>query len=214
MPNEPPIVGEEPRDFDWRLRYARRVFSRTPRFAWAAWGSAAFCAIIASIAAAPGFAGVLGAGLAAAMIAIAAIDARRFVIPDKLVLAGLALGLIEATIAVPHQVTAGLASAALRGFVLALLFWVFRLAYRRIRGREGLGLGDVKLAAVAGIWLGWLPAGVAVDIAALSALAAALIGALCGQRITDKTRIPFGLFFAPAIWIVWLLGVLSIRFLV
>ena len=95
--------------------------------------------------------------------------------------------------------------------MVALAFLAFRVAYRRIRGREGLGLGDIKLAAVAGAWLGWALAGLAVDIAALSALGAVLIRALRGQRIAATTRIPFALFFGPAIWLAWLLETLSLR---
>lgn len=176
-----------------------------------AWGIAALCAVAASVLWAPGWRGVLGAALAVDMVAIAAIDSRRFVIPDKLVLAGLALGLVEAAIADPLQIAASLAGAGLRAVVLALLFFVFRTAYRRIRGREGLGLGDVKLAAVAGVWLGWTAAGLAVDIGALSALASVLIAALRGREISGTMRIPFGLFFAPAIWLAWLLEATVLR---
>jgi len=174
--------------------------------AGAVWVAAALCAVAVSVLVAPGWRGVLGAGLAVDMAAIAAIDSRSFVIPDKLVLAGLALGLVNAAIADPLQIAAGLLSAGLRALVLALLFLLFRTAYRLIRRREGLGLGDVKLAAVAGVWLGWTAAGLAVDIGALSALAAALIAALRGRGISGTTRIPFGLFFAPAIWLAWLLS--------
>ena len=46
--------------------------------------------------------------------------------------------------------------ALLRGAVLALLFLGAARRYRRLRGRDGIGLGDVKLAGVAGAWLGWL----------------------------------------------------------
>ena len=45
--------------------------------------------------------------------------------------------------------------ALLRGAVLALLFLGLRALYRRLRGRDGIGLGDVKLAGVAGAWLDW-----------------------------------------------------------
>lgn len=188
----------------------------TPCLSWAcaAWSAAALCAIAASMLAAPGWRGALGGGLAVAMVAIAAIDARRYMIPDTLVLAGLGSGLVEAALADPGPVAAAVAGAALRAAVLALLFLVFRLAYRRIRRREGLGLGDVKLAGVAGAWLGWVPAGLAVDIAALSALTAVLIGALRGRQVTGATRIPFGLFFAPAIWIAWLFAALNLRLFV
>lgn len=215
MPNEPFAAAGHGRFLSETGRRTKRALLRTPCLSWAgaAWSAAALCAVAASMLAAPGWRGALGGGLAVAMIAIAAIDARRYMIPDILVLAGLALGLLDAAIADPGPVAAAVAGAALRAVVLALLFLVFRLAYRRIRRREGLGLGDVKLAGVAGAWLGWAPAGLAVDIAALSALAVVLIGALRGQRITGKTRIPFGLFFAPAIWIAWLFGALNLRFL-
>jgi leader peptidase (prepilin peptidase) / N-methyltransferase len=187
-----------------------------PRLSWscAAWSAAALCAIAASVLASPGWRGALGGALAAVMIAIAATDARRYVIPDALVLVGLGLGLLDAALAEPGHVVTALATAALRAALLALLFLLFRIAYRRIRGREGLGLGDVKLAGVAGAWLGWAPAGLAVDLAALSALTAVLIGALRGRQVTATTRIPFGLFLAPAIWIAWLLAALNLRFFV
>ncbi len=47
--------------------------------------------------------------------------------------------------------------------------------YRRLRGREGIGLGDVKLAGVAGAWLDWQSIPIAVEIAALAALAVCLV---------------------------------------
>jgi leader peptidase (prepilin peptidase) / N-methyltransferase len=175
----------------------------------AAWGTASLFAAAASMLAAPGWGGALGAGLAVAMIAIAAVDAREFIIPDKLVLAGVLLGLADAALADPDHAAAGLANAALRAFVLAFIFFVFRAAYCHLRDRQGLGLGDVKLAAVAGAWLGWVAAGLAVDIAALLALVGVVIRPR-GERISGTTRIPFGLFFAPAIWAVWLISSLGL----
>jgi leader peptidase (prepilin peptidase) / N-methyltransferase len=174
----------------------------------APWGAAALCAAIASVLAAPGWRGILGAALSVDMLAIAAVDSRSWVIPDKLVLAGLALGLVDASLADPSQIAGNLANAAFRAFVLVLLFFLFRMAYHAIRSREGLGLGDVKLAGVAGAWLQWTAAGLAIDIATLSALAVVLVGALRGGRMSATTRVPFGLFFAPAIWLAWLLGAL------
>jgi leader peptidase (prepilin peptidase) / N-methyltransferase len=202
-----------PRFLERTLNRIKRAFACAPRAAlpYAAWGAAALCAVAASLVAAPGLSGVLGGGLAVVMIAVAATDARSFIIPDKLVLTGLALGLVEAAIAQRQLFAAAIFSSALRGIVLSLAFFGFRLAYRHIRGRDGLGLGDVKLAAVAGVWLGWMAVALAVDIAALSALAAVLIGALRGHKITGKTRVPFGLFFAPAIWIAWLVDAIVLR---
>lgn len=173
------------------------------------WSVAAVCAAAASILVAPGLSGVFAAGLAITMIAIAAIDARRFLIPNKLVLAALALGFVGTALQNREAAAAAVAHSALRGTALFVFFFLFRMGYHRIRGREGLGLGDVKLAAVAGTWLGWLAAGFAIDIAALSALAYVFLGVFSGKRqVTATTRIPFGLFFAPAIWLAWLLSAL------
>jgi leader peptidase (prepilin peptidase) / N-methyltransferase len=161
-------------------------------------------AVVASVLAAPGLVGVLGAGLAILMIAIAFADARYFIIPDLLVLAALGLGLLQALLVQSENCIAALASSVLRGLVVALAFWSLRKVYKWFRGREGIGLGDVKLAAVAGVWLDWLAITCAVEIAALVALVTIAILAARGRAITGKTRVPFGCFFAPAIWLAWL----------
>jgi leader peptidase (prepilin peptidase)/N-methyltransferase len=140
------------------------------------------------------------------MIAIAVVDARRFIIPDELTIAALALGFVHAALLDTDAIMQSLATAALGGAVLALAFWGLRIAYARLRGCEGIGLGDVKLAGVAGVWLDWATMPVAVEIAALAALAVYGVRRFRGGRSVRRTiRLPFGLFFAPAIWIGWLL---------
>ena len=67
-----------------------------------------------------------------------------------------------------------LADAALRGAVLAFAFLSLLILYRRLRGRDGIGLGDVKLAGVAGVWLDWWVLPGVIEIAALAALAGTL----------------------------------------
>jgi leader peptidase (prepilin peptidase)/N-methyltransferase len=173
---------------------------------YAAFGATALAAIAASVLAVPGLGGALGGALAVTMIAIAVIDARRFIIPDKLVLIALALGFLDAwLVQTDASAPAALLAAALRGVGLAVAFWILRAVYLRLRGQEGIGMGDVKLAAVAGVWLDLLAISWAIEIAALAALSMVLIRALRGRRVTGKTPVPFGLFFAPAIWIAWLL---------
>jgi leader peptidase (prepilin peptidase)/N-methyltransferase len=153
---------------------------------------------------APNVGGVFGALLAIAMTAIAHRDAHEFIIPDQYSAAAFALALAAAVLT-PDQDAISAASAALvRAAVLALAFLAIRLLYRQLRGRQGLGLGDVKLAGVAGAWLDWTALPIAVEIAALSALTAVLINQMITRRaLKPTTRLPFGLFFAPSIWIVW-----------
>lgn len=170
-------------------------------------GLIALAASIVSMWVSPGPVGVLGAGLALLMLAIVVIDARRFIIPDPLTAAGFLLGLVNAGLSDPEAWAMAVAMAALRGLVLALLFVLLREGYRRWRGREGIGLGDVKLAGVAGAWLDWSIMPIAVDIAALSALAAYLVRQYAMNRpLRRGSLIPFGVFLAPAIWIGWLLA--------
>ena len=158
-----------------------------------------------SIWAAPGWPGWCGAGLALIVLAIAAIDARWFIIPNELSAAGFALALVNAAVLAPHAIVAAVGMAALRAAVLALLFLALRIGYRRLRGREGIGLGDVKLAGVMGAWIGWITIPIAIEIAALSAIAAYLLRHTSAGRFNPALKFPFGLFLAPSIWLCWLL---------
>jgi leader peptidase (prepilin peptidase) / N-methyltransferase len=156
----------------------------------------------ASFLAAPGVPGVLGAGLGLLMAAIAVVDGRHFIIPNSLTLSTLALGLINAALTEGWQ---GVLPAVLRGAVLALVFLALRGGYQWFRGRPGIGLGDVKLAGAGGVWLGWTMLPLAVEIAALAALAVYAARWLAGRPVRRLTRVPFGMFFAPAIWLAWLI---------
>jgi leader peptidase (prepilin peptidase)/N-methyltransferase len=180
--------------------------------AWAVAGivAVAVATVAASVAVAPGVPGVLGAALGLVMLAIAAIDARRFIIPDELTAVGLTLALVNAGLdAWPDPwsaILAGIGMAALRGAVLAAAFLALRALYYRVRRREGIGLGDVKLAGVAGAWLQWATIPVAIEIAALAALALYTVRQVAGGHVMTATaRLPFGLFLAPAIWLGWVL---------
>ena len=167
---------------------------------------AASVAVAASLVLVSGWRGAAGAALALLMVAIAAVDARRFIIPDELSVAALALGFVYAAADDADVWGQALAWSVLRGAVPALAFFAVRAFYHRLRGREGIGLGDVKLAGVAGVWLDWSIIPIAIEIAAVSALGAYLIRHLYfGRAIGPATRMPFGLFLAPAIWIGWLL---------
>jgi len=166
----------------------------------------ALATITASIARAPGTIGLLGGGLALLALAIAAIDRRRFIIPNALTAAGFALGIAHAVAQEPDAVPRAIVMATIRGLAFATSLLVVRAVYARARGREGLGLGDVKLAGVAGTWLDWSMMPLSIEIAALTALATYLIQRFAfGRMLSATTRLPFGLFFAPAIWMCWLL---------
>ncbi len=161
--------------------------------------------IIATVALVPDSRGLWGAGLAVLMVAIATVDARLFIIPDELTAAAVALGLAYAAVQDSDIWLEAVAWSLLRGAVPALLFFGVRAGYRRWRGREGIGLGDVKLAAVAGVWLDWPTIPVAIEIAAVAAIGTYLTMHFCFRRpVRRTTRLPFGFFLAPAIWLAWI----------
>ena len=140
------------------------------------------------------------------LLALAVIDLRHHLLPDLLTLPLLPAGLAVAWLIEPgHLVDHGIgAVAGLIGFVLVA--WLYRLARRR----EGLGLGDAKLLAAGGAWLGWQALPSVVLIAAASALAVALAGALAGAKLAATTRVAFGPYLALGIWLVWLYGPLAV----
>jgi leader peptidase (prepilin peptidase) / N-methyltransferase len=162
-------------------------------------------AVGASLAAAPGPDGVLGAFLGALMLAIAISDFRRYIIPNELTGAAVGLALLRAATVGPEAGWEALLWAAGRALAIALPLLALMAGYRWWRGRDGLGLGDVKLAGVAGAWLGLMTVFAVVELATLSALGAYFVAGAIRKRPMKATAfLPFGLFLAPAIWLGWL----------
>lgn len=162
-------------------------------------------AVVASLVIAPGVPGLFGAALAALMIAISVSDARRFIIPDGLVAAALLLAFLHDGVLRYDAGLQPLADSFVRAAATALAFFLMMIGFRLARGRDGIGLGDVKLAAVAGAWLDWFTIFGVVEGAALTAIAAYLIAGLQRRRqFNARHFVPFGAFLAPAIWLGWL----------
>ena len=116
-----------------------------------------------------------------------------------LVAFGLAMALLDGLAGTKLSLGPGTSIiGALLGFgVLALV----RFAYHRLRGREGLGLGDAKLLAAIGAWVG--PVAVPMVIAlggALTLLAALLVR----RRLRADTAVPLGPGARAAGWLAYL----------
>ncbi len=149
---------------------------------------------------------VAGAVLALFLCWAAALDAHDFIVPDTASLGLIPLGLGATWLLDPASVTAH-AVAALAGG--GLLLGVAAI-YRHFRGREGLGLGDIKLFAAAGAWLG--PEGLpgALLIGSLAAIAVLLVRRVSGGRRHLRRRIPFAPFLAIGIWTIWVFGPITL----
>jgi len=150
----------------------------------------------------PGVVLALSLGLGWTLLTLAIVDARALRLPDKLTLPLLVAGLAAALALPGAPFVDHLAGAAAGYGVLAAIGW----GYWRLRGQEGLGLGDAKLLAAAGAWLGWRALPSVLIIACLLALAWIAIRAAVAGRASLRRQIAFGAPLCLAIWLVWLHG--------
>ena len=147
---------------------------------------------------------VLWAGcfLGWSLLALAVMDLRSMVLADALTLPLVAAGLLVSW-ALGTEIFYRSAIGAVVGLLaFALVGWL----YRKLRGREGLGLGDAKLLAAAGAWLTWPALPSVIALAALSGLATTLAKSLVHRSLRVSERLPFGPHLGVAIWLIWLYG--------
>jgi leader peptidase (prepilin peptidase) / N-methyltransferase len=137
------------------------------------------------------------------MIAGADIDARTFLLPNSITFGAIACGVLAAPFLDPPSSWTAAAEAIVRAGIVAGALGLFRSVYGWIRKFEGLGLGDVKLAAAIGAWLPLEAIPSCFGLATGGALVAVMLARLSGQTVMSTTRIPFGAFLCPALWIVF-----------
>jgi len=143
----------------------------------------------------------IGVGLAGWLSIAAYIDARRFLLLDVLTLPLVLAGLVLSVFGLgPGLLDASLGAALGYG-----VFWAVSEFYLRVRGIDGLGLGDAKLLAAAGAWCGALQLPFVVLIGSLSALLAIAVSVLRGRSITAQTKLPFGPFLSLGYFVVWVM---------
>lgn len=144
--------------------------------------------------------------LASLLIACAGIDFDLRIIPDKLTLPGIVLGVISSLTLLGRG---SLGSSLLRsGLGIAIgggSLLVLALAYKHFRRIEGMGGGDIKLMAMVGAFLGWAPALLVIFVGSvLGAIVGLILIGRSGKGF--KTSVPFGVFLSPAAIVVMLWG--------
>jgi leader peptidase (prepilin peptidase)/N-methyltransferase len=88
--------------------------------------------------------------------------------------------------------SSGALTGAIAGVAIGTALLLLRQGYFAWRGVQGLGLGDVKFLAAAGVWTGLADFPLLLLIATLAALVLAGILRLTGRAVTARTAIPFG----------------------
>lgn len=141
-----------------------------------------------------------------ALLALAAMDLRSLFLADALTLPLIPAGLAACLWLEPDAIWEHALACLTAAGILAGL----ALAYRRARGRDGLGFGDVKLFAAAGAWTGALGIGTVLLWAVMVNMLLIAIDRLSGRQVSAETRVPIGTGLAAGLWLTWLHGPLSI----
>ncbi len=125
-----------------------------------------------------------------ALIVLFAIDLEHHLLPNTITLPGIVVGVLFSFVTEPGW------EASLIGMLVGggVLYGVAE-AYYRLRREEGLGMGDVKMLAMVGAFLGWKLTLVTLMMASLGG---SLIGVLLlvTKRGSMKYALPFGTFLA------------------
>lgn len=144
----------------------------------------------------------------AILIALAASDFENLILPDEFTLGGLLIGLVLAWF-VPLETFFGyflprdwsnqwrsLAEGAFAAALASASIWLIGFLYEKVRHREGLGLGDVKMIAMIGAFVG-------LQGALLTLVLASFLGSVLGLifiKLTKKDaatyELPFGTFIS------------------
>lgn len=149
--------------------------------------------------------------LAILLIALSVIDLRTGYLPDPLqiALAVTGLGVVLAGSPIGVSVTLALAGAAVNGG----FFWGLRWLVSRVKGREAMGFGDVKLVAAGGLWVG--PFALPYIMAAggiLTLLGAVLVG-LITRKAVWRGEMPLGPGLAAGILACFIAALMKVSWL-
>jgi leader peptidase (prepilin peptidase)/N-methyltransferase len=136
----------------------------------------------------------------ALLVALFGTDLETERLPNVLTLPGIAIGVLG-SLWLPPGVVASLVGAALGAGVLLLIRW----GWRRATAVEAMGLGDVKMLAMIGAFLGWQQVWVVLFLASVAG-AAIGVGLTVTRGRSMKTRLPFGTFLALAAFAASLVG--------
>lgn len=136
-------------------------------------------------------AALIAAGFSAAMIALAMIDVEHYLLPDRITLSGVAFGLLI----LPFLGWLPARDIWLGAFLGAGILGAVAWGWYWWKGVVGMGLGDVKMLAMIGAFLGWK--GV-VSTLFMASLGGSLVGIalMLMGRLKWQSRLPFGVFLA------------------
>ena len=150
-----------------------------------------------------------GVVLASLLMPLVLIDMDHLWLPEPICRAGVITGLLASALVAAFS-DPEIGKSLLLNHLLAsaaglLALEALSAVAERVVGQPALGLGDAKLAAMAGAWLGLSGLGVAMGIAVISGAVFGVVARITG-RLKPREAFPFGPFIAMGIWLVWLMS--------
>ena len=120
------------------------------------------------------------------------IDLKHFIIPNTLTFPLMFIGFIKSfdpnlnNFLFPNYI-----NSLIGGVIGYLIIWLIIFAYKKIRNKEGMGLGDAKLLSAIGFWFGWYSIPFVLFLSSIIALAVSL-PSLINKSKNLYSQIPFG----------------------
>ena len=130
--------------------------------------------------------------LSICFIIIIFIDMKHFIIPNELTFTLMVIGFIKSFDPYLNQyLFPNYLDSLIGGVIGYSIIWFIIFAYKKLRNKEGMGLGDAKLLSAIGFWFGWISIPFILFFSSFVALIFAVPG-LLNKSKNMSSQIPFG----------------------
>ena len=120
------------------------------------------------------------------------IDMKHFIIPNELTFTLMIIGFLKSFDPYLNQyLFPNYLNSLIGGVIGYSIIWFIIFAYKKIRNKEGMGLGDAKLLSAIGFWFGWISIPFILFFSSFAALIFAVPG-LLNKSKNMSSQIPFG----------------------
>ena len=130
--------------------------------------------------------------LSISFLIIIFIDLKHFIIPNEITYTLIAIGFLKSFDPTLNQyLFPNYINSLIGGGVGYSIIWIIIFVYKKLRNKEGMGLGDAKLLSALGFWFGWISIPFILFFSSIVALGFAL-PSLMNKSKTMSSQIPFG----------------------
>ena len=130
--------------------------------------------------------------LSICFIIIIFIDMKHFIIPNELTFTLMIIGFLKSFDPYLNQyLFPNYLNSLIGGVIGYSIIWFIIFAYKKLRNKEGMGLGDAKLLSAIGFWFGWISIPFILFFSSFVALIFAVPG-LLNKSKNMSSQIPFG----------------------